>query len=435
LIFQSKKNAQKRVKLAIINILRISLSGIILLLNVSLKLFIKIRDIAVNNIYKIKKMISSKVRNILLILIILTNYVLVSSQSVAPAAEKISLLFIGDIMGHDEQIWSAENRETHTFDYEDVFKYIKPVVSETDIAIANFEVTLAGPPYMGYPQFSSPAALAVACKNAGIDYMVTANNHAADRGKKGIEGTIHRLDSLSIPHTGTFINSSSRDSLYPLMFKKNGFSFALLNYTYGTNGIAVPEPVLVNILDKSVITADIKKAKSKNPDITILFLHWGNEYDTVPSKAQTGLAEYFFSLGVDLIIGSHPHVLQKMIWLKKPSGAKDGIVVYSMGNFISNQRKPKTDGGAIVRIEFTRKGSDLKISDAGYYLTWVYTPIEKYRKKFFILPCSRFENNPDFFSKPEEYNQMKNFLMDARSLLYKQNLNIGEKIFNGTEWM
>jgi hypothetical protein len=381
------------------------------------------------------KIIFIKTRHILLIVFILISCYSSVGQNVAPATEKLSFLFMGDIMGHDEQIWSAENRETHTFEYDDVFRFIKPVISEADIAIANFEVTLGGPPYMGYPQFSSPPALAAACKNAGIDYVVTANNHAADRGKKGIEGTINRLDSLGIPHTGTFLNPGSRDSLYPLMFKKNGISIALLNYTYGTNGINVPEPVIVNILDKNVITADIKKARSKNPDITILFLHWGTEYDTVPSKFQTDLAGYFFSLGVDLIIGSHPHVLQKMIWMKNSNGGKDGIVVYSMGNFISNQRKPKTDGGAIVRIEFTREGSELKISDAGYYLTWVYTPIEKYRKKFFILPCSEFENTPEFFSKPAEYMQMKSFIEDARSLLYKQNINIREKIYNGTDWM
>ena len=373
--------------------------------------------------------------HILLIILILSGPDPIHGQTGTEPSEKLSLLFIGDIMGHDEQIWSAENRETHTFDYDDVFRYIKPVISEADIAIANFEVTLGGPPYMGYPQFSSPPALAAACKNAGIDYMVTANNHAADRGKNGITGTINRLDSLGIPHTGTFLNSTSRDSLYPLMFKKNGISIALLNYTYGTNGINVPEPVIVNILEKNVITEDIKKAKSKNPDITILFLHWGTEYDTVPSKIQTDLAEYFFSLGVDLVIGSHPHVLQKMVWSKNASGGKDGIVVYSMGNFVSNQRKPKTDGGAIVRIEFTKSDNQFKISDAGYYLTWVYTPIEKYRKKFFILPCSQFENYPDFFSKPDEYSQMKNFIMGARSLLYKQNINIREKIYNGTDWM
>ena len=200
---------------------------------------------------------------------------------------------MGDIMGHNEQISSAENRETHTFNYDSVFQYIKPVISEADIAIANFEVTLAGPPYTGYPQFSSPAALAAACKNAGIDYLVTANNHAADRGKKGIIGTINRLDSIGIPHTGTFLNTACRDSLYPLMIQKNGISFALLNYTYGTNGIVVPEPVIVDSLDKQVITNDINKAKEKKADFIILFLHWGTEYDTVPSKSQTELAGYF----------------------------------------------------------------------------------------------------------------------------------------------
>ena len=373
--------------------------------------------------------------SILMFSFILCSYLAAKSQGKPLQGDKISLLFIGDIMGHDEQIWSAENRETHTFDYDNVFKYIKPVISEADIAIANFEVTLAGPPYMGYPQFSSPAALAAACKNAGIDCMVTANNHAADRGKTGISGTINRLDSIGIPHTGTFLNAADRDSLYPLIIKKNGISIALLNYTYGTNGIKVPEPVIVNLLDKDLITGDVKKAKSKNPDITILFLHWGTEYDTVPSISQIDLAEYFFSIGVDLVIGSHPHVLQKMIWSKNVAGGKDGIVAYSLGNFISNQRKPKTDGGSIVRIEFKRKENAFVISDAGFFITWVYTPIEKYRKKFFILPCSQFENNPDFFDKPDAFLQMKKFISDSKELLNKQNINIKEYIFNGSSWV
>ncbi len=151
--------------------------------------------------------------------------------------DKISLLFIGDIMGHDEQIWSAENRETHEYNYDDVFQYIKPLISAADISIANFEVTLGGPPYMGYPQFSSPATLAVACKNAGIDCLVTANNHAADRGKNGIINTINRLDSLGIPHTGTFLSQASRDSLTPLMIKEkwNINSSAELYFQYKRN--------------------------------------------------------------------------------------------------------------------------------------------------------------------------------------------------------
>ena len=347
---------------------------------------------------------------------------------------KMSLLFIGDIMGHDEQIWSAENRETHTYSYDTVFTYVRPLISEAGIAIANFEVTLAGPPYKGYPQFSSPASLAIACRNAGIDYLVTANNHAADRGKTGIAGTINRLDSIGIPHTGTFLSRESKDALQPLMIRKNGFSIALLNYTYGTNGNTVPEPVIVNILDKERVTRDIEKAKSLNPDMLILFLHWGTEYDTVPTPEQSELAAYFFSKGVDLIIGSHPHVLQKMIWYRDGS-AMNKAVVYSLGNFISNQRKPKTDGGSMVKIDIEKTGSSWKISNAGFYLLWVYTPIVKYRKQFYILPCSEFENKPEFFANPADFIQMKKFIDDSRALLYKQNINIREYIYNGKDWL
>jgi poly-gamma-glutamate capsule biosynthesis protein CapA/YwtB (metallophosphatase superfamily) len=370
-------------------------------------------------------------RSLLIISLLIPAFSPGKSQVKPKSPEKISLLFIGDIMGHDEQIWSAEDRETHTFNYDDVFRYIKPAISEADIAVANFEVTLAGPPYMGYPQFSSPAELAVACRNAGIDYFVTANNHAADRGKTGIINTIHKLDSIGIPHTGTFLDSAARDSLSPLIINRNGTSIALLNYTYGTNGIKVPEPVIVNMLDKERITSDIKKAKNKNADIIILFLHWGTEYDTIPATSQTDLAEYFFSVGVDLVIGSHPHVLQKMIWYRNVTGGKDKVLIFSLGNFVSNQRKQKTDGGSMVRIELTRNADSINISDAGYYLTWVYTPIEKYRKKFFILPCSEFENKPDFFSNPADYIQMKNFINGSRALLYNQNINIREIIFSG----
>ncbi|MCX6254713.1 MAG: CapA family protein [Bacteroidia bacterium] len=374
-------------------------------------------------------------RSVFFLSLLISDLPSAKSQNQSVSTDKISLLFIGDIMGHDEQIWSAENRETHKFNYDDVFRYIKPEISEADIAIANFEVTLAGPPYIGYPQFSSPADLAVACSNAGIDYLVIANNHAADRGKNGIISTINKLDSIGIPHTGTFLNSACRDSFSPLMIYRNGTSIALLNYTYGTNGIKVTEPVIVNMLDKELITNDVKKAKNKNANIIILFLHWGTEYDTVPAKSQTDLAEYFFSVGVDLVIGSHPHVLQKMVWTKNTAGGKKGIVIYSLGNFVSNQRKPKTDGGSMVRIELTKNGDSCNISDAGYYLTWVYTPIEKYRKRFFILPCSEFENKPDFFSNPADYVLMKKFISDSRALLYKQNINIKEYIYSGNNWI
>ena len=356
-------------------------------------------------------------------------------QGFAVSEQRLSLLFMGDIMGHDSQIWAAEDLATHTYNYDEVFSYIKPLISEAGIAIANLEVTLAGPPYKGYPQFSSPAALAVACKNAGIDCFVTANNHSVDRGKSGITGTIFRLDSIGMPHTGTFISQASKDRSTPLIFSKNGFKVAVLNYTYGTNGISVPQPVIVNMLERNLVAGDLEITKKLKPDLTVLVLHWGTEYDTVPSAAQAEMAEYFLSKGADLVIGSHPHVLQKMVWYNEGSEFRNKAVVYSMGNFISNQRKPKTDGGSMVRFEIEKTGDSVSILSAGYYLTWVYTPIINYRQKFYIIPCSEFEKKPDFFEKEADFVQMKKFISDSRSLLYRQNINFREFLFDGDEWL
>jgi poly-gamma-glutamate capsule biosynthesis protein CapA/YwtB (metallophosphatase superfamily) len=374
---------------------------------------------------------SRLILTIILIISSLTNH----CNAQTKPSEKLTLLFIGDIMGHNEQIWSAEDRVSNTYNYDSVFMYIKPAISEADIAIANFEVTLAGPPYSGYPVFNSPVALAAACKNAGIDCMVTANNHSADRGTRGIKGTINRLDSLGISHTGTFLSSNERDSLYPLMLMKNGISIALLNYTYGTNDVKVKEPVIVNTIDKEIIAEDIAKARRKNPGLIIVFLHWGSEYSNAPSETQYDLTEFLFDEGADLVIGSHPHVLQKMVWTKNSQGGKGRIAVYSLGNFVSDQQKAKTDGGAMTRIEITFENQSFHISDADYYLTWVYTPIKKYRKRFFVLPCSEYENKPDFFSESRHYLRMKKFMCESRSLLYKQNIDFYEMIYNGSSWL
>src|SRR5690606_33958239 len=178
---------------------------------------------------------------------------LYSSAALAQDTTRISLLFAGDIMGHDSQIASAFDPDTKTYDYTSCFARMRPYIQSADIAFGNLEVTLAGPPYKGYPQFSSPDELAVTLKNVGMDVLVTANNHSLDRGKKGLERTIMMLDSLGILHTGTFRDTVERMNDYPLFVEKNGFNLALLNYTYGTNGIRVTKPNVINMIDTAVI--------------------------------------------------------------------------------------------------------------------------------------------------------------------------------------
>jgi poly-gamma-glutamate capsule biosynthesis protein CapA/YwtB (metallophosphatase superfamily) len=374
-------------------------------------------------------------RKIIFLVFLIFIFFRISGQSAQITSDTLSLLFIGDIMGHDSQIRSAEDTLTGTYDYADVFRYINDEISGAGISIANLEVTLAGPPFKGYPQFSSPVEFAIACRDAGIDCLVTANNHSADRGKKGIINTINKLDSIGMRHTGTFQDKTARDTLYPLIIKKESTTIALLNYTYGINGKKPEEPVIVNMLDKDLIGSDILKAKSKNPDLIIIFLHWGTEYDTIPSQSQTDLADYLFSRGADLIVGSHPHVIQKMVMAKRNTIKRNRVLIYSLGNFVSNQRKPKTDGGAIVQINVLKTSDSIEIITTGYYLTWVYTPEENNRKKYYILPCSKYENRPEFFSNPGDYTQLKSFINDSRALLNNQNISVDEYIFSDNKWV
>ncbi|MBI9064279.1 MAG: CapA family protein [Marinilabiliaceae bacterium] len=341
----------------------------------------------------------------------------------AQDSTSVRLLFMGDVMGHDTQINSARDEATGEYDYKSCFKYIEGDMKSADVAIANLEVTLAGPPHKGYPQFSSPDILADALQEAGVDVLVTANNHCVDRRQKGLERTCQVLDKKGIPRTGTFINDADRAQNNPIKMEVNGIRLALLNYTYGTNGIRVTEPNIVNHLDTAVMTQDIRKAKAFHPDQIIVFLHWGNEYQTAPNEDQKKLAQYLWNQGVNIVIGSHPHVIQPMHWLKDSTQNK--LVVYSLGNYISNQRTAPRDGGAMASVELTKVGEECFISAANYQLTWVHTPYENGKKKFYVLPVSRYEEAaawPD-----SKARKRMNVYAKEASTVFRNNTNVTEK--------
>ncbi|MDO4228616.1 MAG: CapA family protein [Capnocytophaga sp.] len=339
----------------------------------------------------------------------------------------LSLLFMGDIMGHSPQIEGAYDSNTKTYNYHPVFNKIKHKFQEVDFAIANLEVTLAGEPFKGYPQFSSPDALAVACQNSGINVLVTANNHSCDRGKNGIIRTIDVLDSLGIAHTGTFRNREEYEKNNLLVLTKNGISVGILNYTYGTNGIPIPEPTIVNIIDLEKIKIDIQNAKMQPIDKLIVAIHWGVEYQQQQSKKQENIAQFLFENGVDIIIGSHPHVLQPMHYSPITGLQNERLVVYSLGNFVSNQRKSPCDGGAMLEITFFKDAQTTQIINHGYHLVWVNkTQKENSEHHLFeILPCKEYENN-NFKNLDEKTIQdMKIFIENSRNL-FKNNIGVNE---------
>jgi poly-gamma-glutamate capsule biosynthesis protein CapA/YwtB (metallophosphatase superfamily) len=350
----------------------------------------------------------------------------VSTSGYAQDTTRVSLLFLGDIMQHDSQIQAAYRAASKSYDYRPCFQFIKPYLQEADLTIGNLELTLAGPPYKGYPQFSAPDNLAITLRDAGVDVLVTANNHSVDRGRKGIERTLEVLDTLGIPHTGTFRDTIERMNEYPLLLHKNGFRIALMNYTYGTNGIPVPSPVIVNPIDTALIRKDIARAKSMSPDVMIVFFHWGLEYQSQPSVIQKRLAEFCFRQGVQLVIGSHPHVLQPMQWRKE----NNQLVVYSLGNFVSGQRDRYKNGGAMMRVELMKTGNDsvhnTSVTDASYVLEWVYRTADV-KREYFILPVSSFERDTlgviqDVTSKA----LFTQFVADARKLFSTYNQSVAE---------
>ncbi len=339
---------------------------------------------------------------------------------------RLSLLFLGDIMQHDSQIQSAYNPITKKYEYDSCFQFVKPYFESVDLAIGNLELTLAGTPFKGYPQFCAPDELALALKNAGMDVLVTANNHSLDRGKKGVERTIKMLDSLGFIHTGTFRDSAERAQLYPLIIERKGFRLALLNYTYGTNGIRVTKPNIVNLIDTAQMHKDILNAKQVQPDFIIVFTHWGLEYQSQPSAEQKMLTELFFRWGVQLVIGSHPHVLQPMQWRKE----QQQLVAYSLGNFISGQRPRYRNGGAMLRVELSKITNDslasTRIDSAGYLLEWVYRTADS-KQHFYTLPVNDFETDTTGFIKDVTSKTLfKTFIDDSRKLFDQYNINLRE---------
>lgn len=348
-------------------------------------------------------------------------------QTYAQDTTRLSLLFVGDIMQHDSNIAAAYNPFTAAYDYSSCFEYVAPIVSSADLAIGNLELTLAGKPYKGYPQFSAPNELAYELKRIGFDVLVTANNHSVDRGKKGIERTIDALDTLSILHTGTFKDSAARAMTYPLLIEKNGYRLSLLNYTYGTNGIPVPRPGMVNLIDTVQIKIDLAQARSQKSDAIIVFMHWGDEYQSLPNKAQKKLTELCFREGAKLVIGAHPHVLQPMEWRKE----NDQFVVYSLGNFISGQRPRYRDGGAMLWIDLKKVIQDsvsiTSIEKAEYELEWVQKSNDT-KKEFTMLPFRYFETDTSFIADKQLRDAFQIFRKDARALYAKHNVNVAEKI-------
>ena len=250
------------------------------------------------------------------------------------------ILSTGDIMMHSPQTKAGWVPESKTYDFAFMFEKIAPILHTGDLVIGNLETPLAGEAnggFTGYPMFNAPEKLARNLYEAGFTLVSTANNHSLDRRHQGLLTTLDHLDEAGLMHTGTYRSPDPGERI--LHFTVKGVRIAAIAATYGTNGLVLPQEFsyALQYIEEGQLLADISRARAEGARYVIVMLHWGVEYQHAPNKEQERLAHNLLHGGADLILGNHPHVLQRGEIVEIPGSGRSGFVMYSQGNLVSNQ--------------------------------------------------------------------------------------------------
>jgi len=277
-----------------------------------------------------------------------------------PSPPSITLTAVGDLVMHMPVVNSAFSVPEQNYDFRPIFQEIKPLLQTADLTVGVLE-TILTTDYQrlsGYPRFHTPAPLADALRWAGFDLVFTAHNHSLDQGVSGITRTLSLLDAAGLPATGT--RRTVKEKPYYLT-EINGLKLAFLSYTTLTNGLSPPpnQKWVINTFNYYKIAWEILQLKTAGVDGIIMALHTGEEYQRYPSPADQRLCQRLFALGVDVILGSHVHVIRPLerVVIKDPfiNHLKTGLLVYSLGNFLSNQRWRHSDCGLMVTLRLQKK--------------------------------------------------------------------------------
>lgn len=315
---------------------------------------------------------------------------------------KVEISAVGDIILHDEQIWSAYNEENKAYDFMYNFKYIKSFIEESDIAYGTIEGTYSGEEkgYSGYPSYNGPDSMITTLRETGFDVINVATDHSLDKGEEGVIRTEEKIDELM---------SSVGNKKY-IIKKVKGMKIAFTSYTYESkerelNGNKISENSTLNTFNYNKLDEGLEEMKSlieemknEGADFIVFGMHWGVEYNSEPSKYQIQIAEALNEYGVNLILGSNPHVIQPIRELEREDGHKT-LVAYSLGNFISNQREEtmgdrRTADGIILNLTLDKTRKGVEIERWGYTPTWVYKiPKENKKSDYYILPVEETLNS------------------------------------------
>ena len=308
-----------------------------------------------------------------------TKIITASTKTLPPT--QATLVGIGDILIHG--IVYKDVKAGNSYNFKPLLADVKSYIEDADISFANQE-TMIGGKEIGlstYPTFNSPSEIGDALKDVGIDIVSMANNHTLDRGEKAIKNAIQHWNKIGMLYTGSFLNEEDQQTIRTI--NANGITFSFLAYTYGTNGIPIPEgkDFLVNLIDIEAMKNDITKAKSIS-DAVVVSVHFGNEYQRQPNENQKQIVKELANAGANIILGHHPHVLQPAEWVEREDGQKT-FVIYSLGNFLSGQKGIYKEVGGILKLDVQKtingSGVDIEIKNPSFLPTIVRkTAVSKY---------------------------------------------------------
>ena len=360
-----------------------------------------------------------------------------------------SILAVGDIMVHSPQLQAQYDSSTGTYNFDNNFKYVKEYIEEADYSLANLETTLAGNdvyPYSSYPTFNSPDELADALKDAGFDLLSTINNHSFDKSNLGVNRTLSTLKKKGFDTVGTRGNSSDDEYIIKDI---NNIKVGITSYSYGEikdnnkylNGIRVSEEWedKMNIFDSTDVsnafeTISSTTDKMKDSDIQIVILHWGIEYSRRETDFQKQLAQKLCDDGVDIIIGSHPHVVQPVETITSSDGKHKTLVIYSLGNYISNQRRETvgvySEDGLMVNIDISKKSNENEatVEKVTCIPTWVSKYSNGSKNVYEIIPIDD-KNDLDSIDSLNESKVMQSYKNTASLIDTSDLINIVESPF------
>jgi len=306
-----------------------------------------------------------------------------------PEPKELSLLMVGDNLLHMPLIRNGET-PSGSYNFDSLYEKMLPSFQSADLAVIVQETPLGGKElgYSGYPLFNTPQEVGDAIAKAGFDIVLHATNHTLDKGEKGISNSLAFWDTH--PEIAVLgINKSEEAAQTVRYIEKNGIKLAVLNYTDSTNGMPLPDgkPYMVNVVDEERIVSDLAIAE-KNADFTVVFMHWGTEYSFSPDEGQEKLAAMMCKNGADLIMGSHPHVIEPVEWIQAENGNK-ALVFYSLGNYVSRQKEAANLLGAMAEVKICSSEEQGTYIDAAS-ITPTVTHYNANSRGFYVYPLKDY---------------------------------------------